>query len=67
MGHMTKICFQALLFGQSLTSWHECYTGSTFALNRLVLIKVASLKVLHEFTGCIFKQRDEKPAMKWSL
>lgn len=28
---------------------------------------MASLKVLHEVTGCIFKQGDEKPAMKWSF
>ena len=31
MGQMSKICFQALLFGQLLTSWHACYTGSTCA------------------------------------
>ena len=28
---------------------------------------MASLKVLHEVTGCIFKQGDYKPAMKWSF
>ena len=28
---------------------------------------MASLKLLHEVTGCIFKQSDEKPAMKWSF
>ena len=67
MGQMSKICSQALLFGQPLTSWHECNTGSTCALNRLILINMASLKVLHEVTGSIFKQGDEKPAMKWSF
>jgi len=28
---------------------------------------MASLKVLHEVTGCSFKQGDEKPATKWSF
>ena len=28
---------------------------------------MASIKVLHEVTGCIFKQGDEKPTMKWSF
>ena len=57
----------SFIFGQPLTSWHACNTGSTSALNRLILINMASLKVLHEVTGCIFKQGDEKPAMKWSF
>ena len=28
---------------------------------------MASVKVLHEVTGCVYKQGDEKPAMKWSF
>ena len=28
---------------------------------------MASLKVLHEVMGCIFKQGDEKLAIKWSF
>ena len=67
MGQMSKICSQALLFGQPLTSWHACNTGSACVLNRLILINMASLKVLHEVKGCIFKQGDEKPAVKWSF
>ena len=28
---------------------------------------MASMQVLYEVTGCILKQSDEKPAMKWSI
>ena len=31
------------------------------------LSTLTSLKVLHEITACIYKQGDEKPAMKWSF
>jgi len=69
MGQMSKICSQAHLFGQPLTSWRACNTGITcvlgFVINRLIVINMASPKVLHEVTGCIFKQGDEEPAMKW--
>ena len=67
MGQMSKICSQALLFGQPLTSWHACNTDSKCALNRVILINMDSLKVLNEDTGCTFKKGDEKPAMKWSF
>jgi len=28
---------------------------------------MTGMKVLHEVTACIYKQGDEKPAMKWSF
>ena len=28
---------------------------------------ITCMKVLHEVTACIYKQGDEKPAMKWSF
>ena len=32
-----------------------------------ILINMAFVKELHEVTVCIYKQSDEKPAMKWSF
>ena len=38
-----------------------------FIINRLILNNMASVKILHEVMPCIYKQGDEKPAMKWSF
>ena len=38
-----------------------------FIINRVILNNMASVKILHEVMPCIYKQGDEKPAMKWSF
>lgn len=52
-----------LRFAQSKTTDHYWLLFGSIIMAMASL----SLKVLHEITACIYKQGDEKPAMKWSF